>query len=57
MHTALKINVSIYRNFDEIFATIDLPEIKSYKVNTLKYLLLVFTGKIKNGTNLIKMEK
>ena len=57
MHTALKINVSIYRNFDEIFATIDLPEIKSYKVNILKYLLLVFTGKIKNGTNLIKMEK
>ena len=45
--TSVKINGLFYTNFDEIFNSLELKEIKNYNFGLWKYLMLVFTGRIK----------
>lgn len=47
MYTKVKINGIFYRNYVKIIDHIDLPEIKDYDFGVLKYLQLIFTGRIK----------
>lgn len=57
MHTSVKFNGRIYRNLDEMIASINLPEIKNYDFGFLKYIQLLFTGRIKIKIREKKMRK
>jgi len=45
--TSIKINGLFYTNFDELFDSIELKEIKNYTFGLRKYLQLIITGRIK----------
>ncbi len=48
--TTVKINGLCYRNFDELYTAIGLREIRSCEFTFLKYLQLIFTGRMKIET-------
>jgi hypothetical protein len=47
MITQVKINGLFYYNFNELYNSINLKEIKHYDMNIWKYLKLLFTGRMK----------
>lgn len=49
--TRIKINRLFYKNFDELFSAVAMPEIKNYESNIWKYLKLIYTGRLKIKTN------
>lgn len=47
LRTSGKINGLFYKNFDEIYNTIPLKEIKKYRFDAWKYIQLLCTGSIR----------
>lgn len=45
--TEFKINGLFYKNFDELFEAVNLKEIKMYEMSFVKYMKLLFIGKIR----------